>query len=246
MSQRSRRAALALAAGLALPLAFAPFGLWPLAVLAPAVLVVLVLGTPGAAGAGFLPGWCFGLGLFGAGVWWIQVSVHQFGVPYYVFSVTVTAVFIAGMALYPALFAVLLAATAARLGRGGALLAAPALWVLVELLRGWLFSGFPWLSLGYGQVDGPLAGYAPVLGVSGVSCAVMAGASALAWAWLARGRAVVPACATLLLVGAGGLLLARLEWTRPLGEPLTAALVQGNVPQALKWDPAVRAETIAR
>ncbi len=246
MSGRARLAGVALGAGLLLPLAFAPFGLWPIAMLAPAVLVALVVGSGTSARGAFWLGWCFGLGMFGAGVWWIQVSVHQFGVPFYVFSVGVTALFVAGMALYPGLFAAALAACTARTGPVRALLAAPALWVLVELLRGWLFTGFPWLSLGYGQVDGPLAGYAPLLGVSGISGMVMAIASGLAGAALFRGRAVGAAVAVSAAALAGGMALARLEPTHALGAPLDAALVQGNVAQSVKWDPARRAQTIAR
>ncbi|MEQ8232123.1 MAG: apolipoprotein N-acyltransferase [Gammaproteobacteria bacterium] len=244
MRARAARAGFALAAGLTLPLAFAPFGWWPFAVLAPALLLMLLLRWPGGARAAFLPGWCFGLGMFGAGVWWIQVSVHQFGVPYYLFSVTTTALFIAFMALYPALFAVLFAVVRARGGPARALIAAPALWVLVELLRGWLFTGFPWLTLGYGQIDAPLGTYAPLLGVNGVSLTVMAGAAALAGAWCLR--AFAAAALVVVVVGAGALFAARVDPTRALDPPLEAALVQGNVPQAIKWDPSARNAAIAR
>ncbi len=229
-----------MAAGLALPLAFAPYGWWPLAVVSPAVLLLLL--GPCTARQALGLGWCFGLGLFGHGVWWIQVSVHQFGLPSYLFSVPVTAVFILGMALYPALFAWLL--KHAERYRAAPLLAAPALWVLVEYLRGWLFTGFPWLSLGYSQIDAPLAGFAPLLGVFGCSLAVMIQASLLAAmprARLAEGALMLLAIVALAVLGRG---LDKLEWTQVSGRPLTAALIQGAVPQAIKWQTEQRAASL--
>jgi apolipoprotein N-acyltransferase len=235
------RAALALAAGLLTPCAFAPYGLWPLALVMPAVLLYLLDGLAPRRAA--LAGFAFGLGQFGHGVWWIQVSVHQFGVPYYVFSVSMTALFVAGMALYPALFAALFARLGAPAQRGSLWLAAP-LWVLVEALRGWFLSGFPWLSLGYSQLDSPLAGYAPLLGEPGVSLAVMLGACALAS--LARWRRPRVAAALLLALLGLGQALRGVEYTAVVEGGLRAALVQGAVAQSIKWDPAQRARSIER
>lgn len=237
------RGVLALLAGALTPLAFAPYAFWPLAVAAPVVLLLLIRDIAPRLAARL--GWLYGLGLFGHGVWWIQVSVHQFGVPYYVFSVGVTAVFIAAMALYPALFAWL----ASALSRGrfsAALLLAPPLWVLIEFLRGWLGTGFPWLNLGYSQIDAPLAGYAPVLGVGGVSLLVMTIATAAAWAMTRRGRSLPVAIIGIVLLLGGGVALQRVDFTSALGDPLEAGLVQGAVPQVLKWQAAQREEALAR
>ncbi|MGR8921687.1 MAG: apolipoprotein N-acyltransferase [Gammaproteobacteria bacterium] len=241
MTRATRLLAAALA-GASLPLAFAPYGLWPLAVLAPAALLALLAScSPRAA---FLTGWVFGLGMFGHGVWWIQVSVHQFGVPYYAFSITITALFVAGMALYPGLFAWALA----RLGEHDGprrLVLAPALWVLIEYLRGWLFTGFPWLALGYSQIDAPLGGFAPIAGVHGVSLLVMVAAvlvtalTPAAWRW----RAVLALALAGLLVA--GRLAGAIEFTVAAGEERRVALIQGAVPQALKWRRELRAASIA-
>ncbi|MGE0486613.1 MAG: apolipoprotein N-acyltransferase [Gammaproteobacteria bacterium] len=233
------RAAMAIAAGLMTPCAFAPYGLWPLALVTPAVLLWLLDGLTARRAA--LVGFAFGLGLFGHGVWWIQVSVHQFGVPYYAFSVSMTALFVAGMALYPMLFALLFA----RLdGPAGRLWLAAPLWVLVEALRGWFLSGFPWLSLGYSQLDSPLAGYAPLLGEPGVSLAVMLGACALAA--LAMKRRWVVALVVLPALFGLGQALRGVEYTKVVEDGLRAALVQGAVAQSIKWDPDQRARSIER
>lgn len=238
------RAVLATAAGGATPFAFAPYGWWPLAVVTPAILLLVLRGLHPRQAA--LLGWLYGLGLFGHGVWWIQVSVHQFGVPSYIFSVGVTAAFIACMALYPALFGALLNTLSAPHRHATVGLLAPPLWVLMELLRGWLGTGFPWLMLGYSQLDAPLAAYAPVLGVAGVSLLTMTVAAYWAWAFMARGRSVFDAALVTAVLMLGGLAVGRIEFTAPLGEPLEAALIQGAVPQAIKWEAGQREASLAR
>jgi apolipoprotein N-acyltransferase len=118
----------------------------------------------------------------------------------------------------------------------------PALWTLAEWLRATLFTGFPWLSLGTAAIDTPLAGFAPLGGVYAVSF-VTAAAAGLLWC-VALGQARWAAAAAFVVLGAGGAGLGSLEWTTPLGPPLAASLVQGNVPQDLKFDPARYARTL--
>ncbi|MGD8498604.1 MAG: apolipoprotein N-acyltransferase, partial [Chromatiales bacterium] len=125
----------------------------------------------------------------------------------------------------------------------GPLLTLPAVWVLFEWLRGWLFTGFPWLLAGNGQINplpgigAPLAGLAPVVGVHGLSLAVALTAGLLWTAWRARGaRRAGPLAAVglLWLIGAAA---GRIEWTSAAGAPLRAAVLQGNVEQTVKWSP---------
>ena len=147
------------------------------------------------------------------------------------------ALFVAGMALYYGILGWLVR----RLDNGrpwvGPLLLFPGLYVLLEWLRGWLFTGFPWLNLGYTQIDGPLAGYAPVAGVYGLSLlAVLSGGlvwGLVRWGWRGRASALAGLC-TIWLGGSG---LQRIDWTWPAGEPFQASVVQANIPQATKWDP---------
>ena len=116
----------------------------------------------------------------------------------------------------------------------------PALWVLFEWLRGWLLTGFPWLDLGYSQVAYPLAGYAPCLGVYGVSffCAVCAGL--LAWGACEPKQFLARTLLVFALIWVGGWLAGKIEWVQPAGHPLRVTLIQGNIPLASKWQPENR------
>jgi len=232
-------------AGSVAVLAFAPFSLWPLAILAVAGFCQALEGRP--RGEGFLAGWGFGLGLLGFGVFWIRISLNEFGNMPPLVAHVLTLVFILAMAIYYGLAGWLVRALAGAgpgrtekgksPGPAGPLLILPGVWVLLEWLRGWLFTGFPWLALGYTQVDGPLGGLAPLVGVYGVSLAV-ALSGGLVWVavrtpgatrWLA-----LAALAALASAGAG---LRLVEWTWPVGEPLRASVVQANIQPSMKWDP---------
>ena len=120
--------------------------------------------------------------------------------------------------------------------KAGPLLVFPALWVLLEWLRGWFLTGFPWLNAGDSQLEGPLAGFAPLIGVYGLSLLVALSAGLL-WGlagWRGGGR--WGAALALALLWGAGLGLGRLEWTQPAGPPLRAAVLQANIPQSLKWN----------
>jgi len=229
---------LAFGLGGATVLAFAPFHLGWLALITLALLLHLLWRTPGAGRAAAL-GYAFGLGLMGFGVFWLRISIAQFGGVTPVLAVAFTLLFVLLMALYFALLAWLVR----RIGEGQGevafmLLTAPAAWLLVEWLRGWLFTGFPWLSLGYSQIDLPLAGYVPLFGVFG-SGALLVLSAGLLNLW----RRAWP---LLLLPGLwiGGWYLQTLQWSEPVGEPLRVSLVQGNIPQEDKWKRSLRGPSI--
>jgi apolipoprotein N-acyltransferase len=232
---------LAALAGAALPLSFAPFGLFFVAPLSVAVLFWSWDAAPReAAWRGFL----FGVAEFAAGTWWLYVSVRLVGGT----PLPVALLLLGGLVALMAAWLSLAGYVTARLrGRSLALnacLVAPAAWVLVEWLRGWVLTGFPWLSLGYGQIDGPLAAWAPLTGVYGVSLvtAVLAGAGVTLVAGTARNRAI--AVLFVLGIGLATWLLSVRSWTEPSGAQLRVSLVQGAVPQLLKWRPGERRATM--
>ncbi len=186
--------------------------------------------------AAALTGWAWGLGCFLAGVSWLYVSLSQFsGLPA-VAAALATLVFAAFLALYPMLACAAYAKLRARHGEALRVALFAALWTLCEWLRGTLFTGFPWLSLGYAQVPpSPLAGYASSLGVYGVGfVSVLVAGAALQWH---RGESRRRALITLLLVLGLGALLRAMVWVTPIGEPVSVRLLQGNVAQAIKWEP---------
>jgi apolipoprotein N-acyltransferase len=234
---------IAFLAGAATVLAFAPVGLYPLAWLGFGVLVHLLIRHPEKA---LRTGFWFGLGLFGAGVSWVYVSLHVFGAMPAVLAAIATLLFCMLLALFTG-FATWLQARVPASDAVRACLLIPAAWTLGEWLRSWLLSGFPWLSAGYAAAGWPLQGYAPLLGVLGVSFATVALAGLL-WA-LIRGRKRIVLASAFLLVLAAGQALRHLPWTTPEGPPVRAALLQGNVAQEMKFRPERYArilETYAR
>jgi apolipoprotein N-acyltransferase len=185
----------------------------------------------------FLAGWGYGLGLFLVGVSWIFVSLSTYGGLPAPAGALATLSFCAFIALCPAL-ALLLAALLSAPGWVRSTLALPAAWVLLEWVRGWFLTGFPWLVLGYSQApDSPLAGFAPLLGVYGVSLA-----AALVAGLFASQRANFMTLGVALLVAGFG--LQQQAWTQPAGAPVTVALLQGNVPQEMKFVPEKLAATL--
>jgi apolipoprotein N-acyltransferase len=116
----------------------------------------------------------------------------------------------------------------------------------MEWFRGWILTGFPWLNLGYSQIESPLYGLAPILGVYGVSLAVVfsAGLILVAWHWLGRVRFM--AFSGLGILWGLVFLLSYVPWTMAVGRPLQVSLIQGNIPQAIKWQPEQVKSTLKR
>ena len=226
---------LALASGALLPLAFAPFDAWPLAIACPAILMRLLEGaTPRRGGA---IGFCFGSGCFGAGTWWLYISIHVFGPQPIWLSVATVVMFVAVLAGYYALLGWLAVRFLPVTGPWRWFAGLPALWLLIECWRGSFQLGFPWLSLGYSQTDTWLAGYAPLAGVYGLSALLLVQAGALNAVWERRAhpRSWLAPFALVVLIWSGGWALTQVEWTRTAGGPMSVAIVQGAIPQDAKW-----------
>jgi apolipoprotein N-acyltransferase len=205
-----------------------------------AVLIYTWMRAPGwriAALAGF---W-FGLGLFGAGVSWVYVSIHRFGGMPAPLAAFATLAFCAFLALFPALAGALQARVRSSAGMR-AVLVIPACWTLVEWVRSWILTGFPWLTAGYAAIDSPLAGYAPIGGVYLLSLATLASAGLLCCVAARQGRWI--AAGVFVALGTIGAALKGIAWSEPAGPALTASLLQGNIPQDLKFDPARYARTL--
>ncbi|MGF6775740.1 apolipoprotein N-acyltransferase [Paraburkholderia sp. GAS334] len=205
----------------------------------------------------------FGFGNFVTGVWWLYVSMHFYGGMPAPLAATALVLFSLYLALYPALAAGVWSFCAghARNGRLGdkpfsptwhGAFAFASAWAIGEWLRGTIFTGFPWLASGYAQVDGPLAGFAPVAGVYGVGwmlalvAALIVQATTRAREAVATvdasrprnrriGRVLTPAIVAIALLAAG-MLLPLVQWTVPSGAALSVRLLQGNVKQEMKFE----------
>jgi apolipoprotein N-acyltransferase len=220
--------------------AFAPLGFYPLALLTLAWLAhAWGDATPRQC---FRSGFAFGLGFFLAGVSWIYVSMHQFGGMPAPIAGFATLVFCAFLALYPAAAGWLQARIPASEAIRACLLI-PAAWTLAEWLRSWVLTGFPWVSLGYAAIGWPLQGYAPIGGVFALSFLTMTLAGVVWLLAVRRPGARYWIALAVAIVGAGEA-LRHVEWSSPAGGPLSVALLQGNIEQSLKFDPARYAHTL--
>jgi apolipoprotein N-acyltransferase len=240
---------LALISGILLTFAFAPFNAAPLAVVSP--MLILCLWLPVSRVRALYRGWLFGLGFFGSGVYWVFISIHTYGNASVALSAVITCGFILILACFPALTGFVLTRNFPINNNTKILCAFPALWSFLEWIRGWIFTGFPWLSLGYSQINTPLRGYAPLVGVYGLSLLVLLSSSLLLTAILniSSRKKIMFAYKNifaLVLIWVMGGLLNYVSWTRPLADPVKVSLVQGNIPQQLKWSPEELLPTLTR
>ncbi len=232
----------AIAGAIAVP-AYAPLYAWPLVLVSLVGLFALWKRAASPLHASAI-GFVWGLGLFLVGVPWLYVSLHTYGAMPAPLAAIAIFLFCGYLSLFPALAGYVQAKI--RIAPvWHLLLLMPATFVAAEALRGWFVTGFPWLIVGYTQTPGiapaPLSGLAPVFGVFGISLvlAMTAGAVVLG---SARLSALAPSTRLRKLLGVGAavvwgvsVLLGRFEWTEPSAAPIAVSLLQGNVPQNLKW-----------
>lgn len=223
-------------------LGFAPYYLFPASIISLAILFYFWQQATSAKAAFWL-GFQYGLGLFIVGIYWIYISLHDFGGMPWWFAGFATFCLCAFMALFIGLVGWL----SKKLGF--LLISVPLLWGLADWTRSWIFTGFPWLTIGYSQVPhSPLAGFMPIIGVYGVSVITVFLAALIASFFIKPQSPLYKRntiAATMLLLVSGGLLKA-VEWTQPLGAPISASLLQGNIAQDMKWSPEIAQSTITR
>ncbi|XOV77777.1 MAG: apolipoprotein N-acyltransferase [Aestuariibacter sp.] len=228
---------IALLCGAILTLSFAPFSHWWITPLSLTCLFFIYLQKQP---NGFWYGLSFGLGWFGAGISWVHVSIADFGGLPLAGSLALMLLLSAYLALFPALFFILLSKYQRRFPL---LLTAMPLWWILEWLRSWFLTGFPWLSLGYSQIGGPFSGFAPIIGESGISVLLV-----ISSLWLAQhlchkhkpenltasiAKTVIPTVFLFCL----GYLLTFVDWVSKDNNAPTITMVQGNIKQELRWIP---------
>ena len=224
---------------------FAPFSWWGLTLLCPAILYAFIQGRSGRDAFSF--GYVFGLFYFGFGVSWTYNSIHEFGHAPVLLSAVLVALLVLALALFPALTAALYS----WLRRDRAVdpwgaLAFATLWVLFEWVRGWIFTGFPWLLIGHAHHSSPLQGILPLLGSLGASWVALLISCLLTVLVLGSTRHRLIGAASLVPIVAALLLAGQVKWTTPQKELLSVALVQANIPQELKWDRAQKRHILGK
>ncbi|WP_375753106.1 apolipoprotein N-acyltransferase [Vibrio sp. HN007] len=242
LNHRLLRPLLAAFVGACTTLAYAPYQIWPLAILSPAVLFLLIYNA--STRSAMLIGFFWGVGHFATGLSWVHVSIDTFGGMPKAASIFLMVLLICYLSIYPALATGLTNRFFPRKSAAKYFLAIPALWLLSDWARGWVFTGFPWLWLGYSQIDSPLSGFAPVGGVQLVTLMVLLCASTITyvalnkqWKWL-----ITP-----ILIFALGYITQSIQWVKPNPDSKTSfALIQGNIPQELKWLPTERWPTLMK
>ncbi len=217
--------------------AFAPFYLpW----LAPVALVPLMFCLrKSSRWQSFFQGFFFGLGFFGFGVSWLFISIHRFGPAGIPLSLLLTSLFVVTLSLFPAINAYLFTRIFPRDTHYKWLIVFPASWTLFEWVRSWIFTGFPWLLLGYSQTNSWLKGFAPVVGIYGVTFLIVLSAALIFLLLMRRWRVKFFCLIALIVIWFTGFGLAQIHWTTPTGKTLKVSLIQGNIPQETKWQPEV-------
>jgi apolipoprotein N-acyltransferase len=218
----------AIALGVLLTFAFAPFEIFPLAILAPAALLALWLNaTPKTA---LRLGFLFGVGLFTSGAYWLYTAIHVYGFVDIYLTIIIMIGFVFILSAYPALVGYICARNYPLNRTANLLFAFPVVWVAAEWVRGWLFSGFPWLFLGYSQINSPLKGYAPIFSVYGVSLAVVFTSALLINAYKKfQQKNIFLFCINIFVIiciWLSGALLNLIQWTTPAGRQISVSLIK--------------------
>ena len=223
--------------GLSLTLAYAPFSYWFVL----PISFSLFLWELSRSETPFKTGFAFGFGWFGAGVSWVHVSIADFGGIPLIASIFMMASLAAYLALYPALFSFL---SKKYIHTHYWPLAMPVIWLTTEWLRGSLFTGFPWLSIGYSQLDSPLSGWIPILGETGLSALIVLLCASVSFSITHR-RYATPAIIIVVLV-VSGLVLNQQHWTTRTEKTVRVSLVQGNIQQEMRWVPEQEQPTMQK
>jgi apolipoprotein N-acyltransferase len=235
-------AVICLLAGALMTLAYAPYDIFFVAIICPAIL--LIIWSNNSPAKAFCHGYLFGLGMFSTGVYWLYISINLFGGMNFLGAIFFTFLFIAFMSLYPAIFGYISRRWFAQNNTVYLILACPTLWVLTEWTRSWLFTGFPWLNLGYSQIDSVLSGIAPIFGVYGITWLCILIAGLLAYLYSSKGKHSLTIIFSIIILSITSWSLTQINWAKNLEKNISVALVQAAIPQKLKWRPELRQQSL--
>lgn len=236
LSNKITKTIFTIAAGIIYPLAFAPYGLYPLAIVSLAILFYCLKNSSPKRAATF--GFLFGLAAFGIGCNWLYISIHDVGGAPVVMGVLLTLFFAAVLAVFPLIFAYIMQRCCKNETYSKWILIAPAVWTILDLIRSHIFTGFAWLMIGYSQTAHLLAASASIIGLYGITwlCALIA--AAISELITCRNyKTAVSSVAIVLIILCTSLSATFANWTKPSAKVITASLIQGNITQKIKWNP---------
>jgi len=233
-------------AGLSLVFAYAPFSQWYLCLFIPAITFYQLAKQPPKKSSKLMG--IFAFGWFASGISWVHVSIDQFGgLPLFV-SLALMLLLCLYLALFPALAAYLTAYFSNNKQLNLWLLMP--FWLICEFLRSIVLTGFPWLSLGYSQIDSPLASFAPVIGEVGITALIILINVCLVTIALTLKQGCKKPLTTpiviIFIVTVSSYGLAQINWVEATGKTTKVALVQGNIEQSIKWAPEQELPTMLR
>ena len=217
-------------AGLVLVFAYAPFGHWWLTLAIIPLFFLIIDGKPvkQASQASF----CFGLGWFTSGISWVHVSIDQFGG----MPLAVSLLLMLLLCLYLAIYPMLAGYLASKLAKDKTLHLGlfVSTWLLCEYLRSVVLTGFPWLSLGYSQIDSPLSVLAPIIGEIGITGYLLA--ISYVFVRILKAEKKLTWAVSLIVLSATIVITSSFKWVESTGKSVKFALAQGNIEQSIKWD----------
>ncbi len=232
------RRCIAVIAGALIPFAFAPYNIHLLTIVSLTSLFYLWSDVESRRET-FIIGYLFGFAMFGIGVSWLHISINLFGGMNIVGAYFFTFLFIAYISLYPGLCGYF----ANRFFKDFYIIALPALWLITEWSRGWILTGFPWLNIGTSQTDSLFASYAPVIGDYGISFIICVIAISITAFVKGNFKQRLISSLIILFILLSSFVLKDIMWTQKNGKTLNVTLVQGAIPQQIKWLPEFREKT---
>lgn len=222
-------------AGIMAALGFAPFHLPGFAILSLALLFAQ-LSHKTSSRHSFLIGFIYGMGFFSLGVTWIYVSIYEYGHLNPIVSAAITALFVAYLSCFPAFMTFVYIKLKKNRSPLFCCFLFAALWCLNETLRATCLGGFPWLLIGFGQIDAPLQYLLPIVGLYGVGFLTCFAAACLTlsvqqkhkvryiWLFLFVSILVAPS------------FLKNIQWTNVNETPISIGVIQENISMRDKWD----------
>ncbi len=221
--------------GAALVLAYAPFSYWWLTFICPIFLYLAIINLP--IRTAFLCGFIFGLFFFGFGVPWTFNSIHEYGKAPLLLSAILASLLVLILALFPATVAALSVFLRRNINHHiFSVLAFASLWALFEWLRGWIFTGFPWLLIGHVHHTGPLQSILPIFGSYGASWVTLLIGCLVVTILFAENKQKIFSTTALVVIAFSLYFFDQIKWTEADDESLDVVLIQGNIPQEMKWD----------